>query len=319
MKKIRSVISATLAAIMILSLSFCTTPVPDDGKFTVVTTVFAAYDWVREISEGREVEIIYLLDNGVDMHNYKPTAGDIMKISSCDLFVHVGGASDGWVENALKNASNKDMKVINMMEVIGKDALAGVSCSEGEHHDHDHESESFDEHVWLSLSFADIVCGTICEEMTACDPDGTEIYKKNLEDYREELARLTGEALTGITSAKGDTLVFCDRFPFVYLTGELGLSYAAALPGCSTESSVSFDTVISLADKVDSLGISAILKIEGSSTSIADSVIATAKSENVKVLTLNSLQSVTKSATDEGITYLSVMRDNLSIILEALG
>lgn len=57
-----------------------------------------------------------ILDNGVDLHSYQPTSDDILKISDCDLFVYVGGESDGWVDDALKIATNKDMKVINLLD-----------------------------------------------------------------------------------------------------------------------------------------------------------------------------------------------------------
>ena len=74
---------------------------------------FPEYDWVREIlgDKADHAEVSMLLDNGVDLHSYQPTADDIIKISDCDLFVYVGGESDGWVEDALKEATNKNMKL----------------------------------------------------------------------------------------------------------------------------------------------------------------------------------------------------------------
>ncbi len=49
-----------------------------------------------------------LLDNGVDLHSYQPTADDIVRISECDLFIYVGGESDGWVDNALKKRRQQE-------------------------------------------------------------------------------------------------------------------------------------------------------------------------------------------------------------------
>ena len=87
----------------------------------VVTTIFPEYDWVKEIlgDKAESTDLTMLLSNGVDLHSYQPTADDIVKISDCDLFVYVGGESDGWVESVLKNAANKNMKVINLLEVLG--------------------------------------------------------------------------------------------------------------------------------------------------------------------------------------------------------
>ncbi|MFR7357922.1 MAG: metal ABC transporter substrate-binding protein [Dorea longicatena] len=84
----------------------------DDGKLKVVTTIFPEYDWVKEIAgdKASNMDPTMLLDNGVDLHSYQPTSDDILKISDCDLFVYVGGESDGWVDDALKNATNKDIQ-----------------------------------------------------------------------------------------------------------------------------------------------------------------------------------------------------------------
>ncbi len=114
----------------------------DKTKLSIVTTIFPEYDWVREIlgDKASNAEVTMLLDNGVDLHSYQPTADDIIKISNCDLFIYVGGESDEWVEDALKEATNKDMKVINLLEVLG-DSVKAEETVEGmqeEEHDHDH-------------------------------------------------------------------------------------------------------------------------------------------------------------------------------------
>ena len=61
------------------------------------------------------------MKNGGDLHSYQPTAGDIANIADANLFVYVGGESDEWVDDALEEKTNKDMKVINMMQTLGDD------------------------------------------------------------------------------------------------------------------------------------------------------------------------------------------------------
>ncbi|MDF2513663.1 MAG: periplasmic solute binding protein [Herbinix sp.] len=72
-------------------------------ELSIVCTIFPQYDWVREILGDRadQAELTLLLDNGVDLHSYQPTAEDITKIISCDLFIYVGGESDQWVNDVL--------------------------------------------------------------------------------------------------------------------------------------------------------------------------------------------------------------------------
>ena len=117
----------------------------DSNKLSVVTTIFPEYDWVKEIlgDKADNAEVTMLLSNGVDLHSYQPTADDIVKISDCDLFIYVGGESDGWVESVLKNAANKKMKVINLLEMLG-DSVKTEEIVEGmqeDGHDHGHSHD----------------------------------------------------------------------------------------------------------------------------------------------------------------------------------
>lgn len=141
----------------------------DKKSLHIVTTIFPEYDWVREVlgDQADDAEITFLLDNGVDMHSYQPSAQDIMDISTCDLFIYAGGESDTWAADAVKNATNKNMQVINLMDVLGENAkeeevVEGMQAEHGHDHDHDddedeHEEETeYDEHVWLSSKCTDL-------------------------------------------------------------------------------------------------------------------------------------------------------------------
>ena len=97
-----------LATILAL-ISMMTASAFAEDKLSIVCTTFPQYDWVRQIlgAHADVVELTLMLDNGIDLHNYQPTAADIAKISSSDLFIYVGGESDGWVNdvaNGLKAA-----------------------------------------------------------------------------------------------------------------------------------------------------------------------------------------------------------------------
>ena len=90
----------------------------NNGKIQVVTTIFPEYDWVMNIlgENPAGIEAAMLLDSGVDLHSYQPTADDILKISTCDLFIYVGGESDEWVDDALQEATNKDMVAVQDLD-----------------------------------------------------------------------------------------------------------------------------------------------------------------------------------------------------------
>jgi len=296
-----------------------------NGK-KIVCTIFPEYDWVKQIAGSNEggLDISCLMENGTDLHSYQPTADDLMKISGCDMFIYVGGESDGWVKDALKNASNKNMKVVELMEIIGDDAKEeelkeGMQGEEEEEEDEDEEEgPEYDEHVWLSLKNAKKICGKLTDELCALDPDRAESYKSGLSAYSEKIDALDKDYSDLFKSASNKTLIFGDRFPFRYFVEDYGLDYYAAFIGCSAETEASFQTVTFLAEKLNSLNPKAIYTIESSDGKIAKAIIEASEHKDCKVCVLNSLQSITKAQTEAGAAYLDIMRSNYEVLKENL-
>ena len=301
-----------------------------EKHLNIVTTIFPEYDWVREIlgDNAGNADLTMLLDNGVDLHSYQPTAQDILKISTCDLFIYVGGESDGWVSDALQEAANKDMKVIDLLDVLDdaikeEEIVEGMEAGEehGDGEDEEHEEEEgpeYDEHVWLSLRNAKVLCEAITNALTEIDPDHAADYRSNLTSYGEKLDDLDAAYQSAVDSASRKTLLFGDRFPFRYLVDDYGLSYYAAFAGCSAETEASFRTITFLADKADEFGLTSVLTIESSDQKIAQTIIQNTKEKNQNILTLNSMQSVTSNDVAAGSGYLSIMESNLDVLKEAL-
>lgn len=294
-----------------------------DKKLKIVTTIFPEYDWTRAVLGEREadVELTMLLDNGTDLHSFQPAVKDIMKVSGCDLLIYVGGESDEWIEDALKSAQNKDMKTINLMEVLA-DSIKEEETVEGmqeNEHGHEHEDEKeYDEHVWTSLRNASAVCDAIAETLEEMDPENKDVYASNVAAYQQKLSNLDTEYQNTVDSARQNTLLFADRFAFRYLVDDYGLNYYAAFSGCSAESEASFKTVTFLAGKLDELGLKTVLTIEKSDDRIAQTVIENTETKDQKILELNSMQSITSDEIADGVTYLSAMEDNLDVLKEAL-
>ena len=315
----------------------------DDGKLSIVTTIFPEYDWVKTIvgDNAENVDITMLLDNGVDLHSYQPTAEDIMKIATCDMFVYVGGESDEWVEDALAEATNENMVVIDLLDVLGdsvkeEEIVEGMEAEEEHEHDEAEEADTeeaeeaveadadeqeeveYDEHVWLSLKYAETLCTEIEAQLETIDPDNAEAYKANLDSYVAELDALDAQYQETVDAASVKTLLFGDRFPFRYLVDDYGLDYYAAFAGCSAETEASFETIIFLADKVNELGLNAVMTIEGNDHTIAETVRDNTESKDQEILTLDSMQSTTSEDVANGATYLSIMTDNLEVLKNAL-
>ncbi len=309
------------------------------SKKSIVCTTFPEYDWVMNIlgEKAGSFDVTLLQNNGTDLHSYQPSVKDIAKISKADLFVYIGGESDEWVEKVVAQSVNKNQIVVNMMEVLGdkvreEEIVEGMQAEEEEeyehhevetegehHHDGDDDEEvEYDEHVWLSLNNAIDLTKALCEEICKIDSANASVYAKNATSYTKQLADLDSEYKATVKSAKKNTVLFCDRYPFRYLSDDYGLKYYAAFVGCSAESEASFETIIFLANKVDELGLNAVLTIEKSDKKIAKTVVNSTKNKNQEVLEMDSLQSITTKEIKEGRNYLSAMKKNLEVLKKAL-
>ena len=326
----KKLLALVLSALVLTSLLVgCGSTESKKADVKVVTTIFPIYDWVREIAQDdADIKLDLLLDNGVDLHSYQPSAKDIVTISDCDIFIYVGGESDKWVDDTLKQANNKDMVVIDLMDVLGdkakqEEVKEGMQEDEDEHEkDKDHkegeDEHEYDEHVWLSLKNASVFTQSIADALKKADAQHADAFQANADAYQNKLNELDKQYQDAVDKASVKTLLFGDRFPFRYLTDDYKLDYYAAFVGCSAETEASFETITFLSGKADELQLKAIMQIETSDGAIAKTVRDNTKTKDQTILTLDSLQSVTSERAKNGETYLSIMTANLEVLKQAL-
>ncbi len=324
MTKVKRFLSAILAAaLLVTAFAGCSSKSADGKKLKIVATVFPQYDWIKNITSGVDgIELIMLAGNGADMHSYQPTADDIVTIASCDMFVYVGGESDKWADDVLRQSLNGDMTVVSLLEELG-DSVKNEELAEGMQAEDDGEAEDeapeADEHVWLSLRNAEVLTGRISELLQEKDAANAEAYRKNTDEYVKRLEKLDADYKAVCDSSKHKTLLFGDRFPFRYMTDDYGLKYYAAFAGCSSETEASFETVSFLAGKLKELELPCVMTIENSDNKLAQTIIDTAGVSEVGIVALDSLQSVTSSDAQNGADYLKTMEENLTALKTALG
>ena len=335
MKKIFTIFLALTMAVGLLAgcgkKNAAETGERNSNNLSVVTTIFPEYDWIKEIlgDKAGSTDLTMLLNSGVDLHSYQPSVRDIAMIARADVFCYVGGVSDTWVNDVLDTTENRTAQLVSMAEAADADeeVLAEGMQAEHEHeHEHDHhddESDSheeppeLDEHVWLSLRRAVLACTAMKEALCKADPAHEDIYNQNCTDYLRKLQELDSDFTEMTSQAARDTIVVADRFPFRYLAEDYGLTYYAAFPGCSAETEASFETIVFLSEKVESLHLPCVLVTEGSNSSLAKTILENAGSDG-KILTLQSLQAVSQKEIDAGVTYLSKMQENYDVLKQAL-
>ena len=292
----------------------------EDGKPNIVVTIFPVYDWVMNVLGDRsdDYSVTLLLDSGADLHSYQPSVADMVAVAEADLFLYVGGESDEWVDDALKNKTNKDMVAMDLLSLLGDRAKA-EEIVEGMEHEEEEEGEGeYDEHVWLSLRNAAFYVDLIAREIAAIDPENAATYEANATAYIAELTALDARYAAAVEAAPRDTILFGDRFPFRYLTEDYSLNYYAAFVGCSAETNASARTFAFLASKVDELDLDVILKIESSTSDIAEGIRSQSARKDQTILVMDSLQSATEKEYAAGRTYLAVMTENLATLIRAL-
>ena len=202
--------------------------------------------------------------------------------------------------------------------LLEEETVEGMEPEAG-HAEHGAEAEELDEHVWLSLKNAAMLTEALGDTLAELLPAYAGTIYDNCGDYCRALEELDGAYAAAVAAGRYDTLVFGDRFPFRYLTEDYHLNYYAAFPGCSADTDASFETVVFLAERVDALGLPAVLAVEGGDGAVARAVVRCVEGPAPEVLTLDAMQSVSWEKIDAGYTYLSAMAGNLEILKCALG
>ncbi|MBR0040496.1 MAG: zinc ABC transporter substrate-binding protein [Oscillospiraceae bacterium] len=317
----KRILSALLGLALTLSLAACgagqeTAAAEEQLKTApvVVTTLFPAYDFARELCGGY-CEVVLLVPPGAELHSYEPTPQDIVTIESCDLLICNGGESEAWLETVL-DGTEGDFSVLSMLDCVDALEEEHKEGMQDLHEEEDEDETEYDEHVWTSPRNAAAICRAITEELCALDPNGAELYRKNCARYCAELDELDAAFRAVVARARGDCLIFADRFPARYFVEEYGLDYFAAFPGCADDAEPSARTVAFLIDRVRAEAVPAVLYIEYSDQRMADVVCEDTGCEKLLFHTCHTVSAADLAA---GASYLGLMRANIETVKEALG
>lgn len=319
------ILSLFIVLLTAFSLSSCSSEksnsaIQDNEKISVVTTIFPYYDFTRSIA-GDKADIKLLLSPGSEPHSYDPSPSDIVAIENCDIFIYNGGESDEWVENVLDSIENKNMKIMRMMDYVDLLYEQSVEHDEHEHgeeHNHvdEHEhGEEYDEHIWTSVKNAEKLSDAIYYELSACDSANKSIYSSNRDRYISKLKSLDSKFSDIVSNAKRNTVVFGDRFPFLYFVTDYSLYYDCAFPGCSSETEPSISTVTHMIDFTRDNQIPVVFYLEFSNGRVVRLI---SEDTGAKTMRYSSCHNVTKDEFADGATYISLMEQNANALREAL-
>lgn len=309
---------AILLCVLLLVFTGCGQPteMEDDGRLDVVATVFPPYDFTRQIA-GDTVDLTMLLSPETESHGFEPTLRDIAVIQDCDLFICIGGASEAWVDGLLSKIDTTDITVVRLIDYVEPIVAEGShDHNDHEHDDHcEHDTAEYDEHIWTSPLNAIKMTEAISRAMCECDPDNARIYLDGCAEFCSELSELDRQ-LTALTAESvRNTLVFAERFPFLYLAEQYSLEYHAAFSGCSGDTEPSLAVIAQLTALIEQEQIPVVFYIEFSDQTTADTIC---QATGAKKLLLHSCHNLTQEEFDSGTTYLELMQQNIENLREAL-
>lgn len=312
MKKILFIITTLILCMTAVSCTAAKKQT-DSSKLSVVATNFALYDFAKQLG-GDYVDVTLLIKPGTEIHSYEPTAADMILINESDIFLYIGGESEGWIDNVIESL---DTENITSLELINTVETANVEHEHEEDHEHENGEHlhEYDEHIWTSPKNAVIMCENIYDALCNTDSEHTDEYTENFNDYKSQLETLDNTFNEIVSTAQRKTIAVGDRFPFLYLAHEYGLEYIAAYEGCSSDSEVSVETMTLLTQTIIDQNLPVVFHIEMSNMQIAQTL---SEETGAKTLLLHSCQNVTDDEMKSGATYISLMTQNSENLREAL-
>lgn len=293
------------------------------GQLRVVTTLFPQYDFVRQVT-GEKAYVSLLLPLGMESHSYEPSPADVIAIGDADLFVYTGDYMEGWVSGILESVGT-DVMVLDISQGIPLDMeMHGHEHGEEEsghdepeeHFAGDGHHHEFDPHIWTSPVKARQMVENLVQALCRADPENAAYYQENARRYQQELGQLDSDIRTVIADSAQKTLFFGGTFPFHYFFEEYGLEYEAAYDNCSGETEPSVAVMTHMIREMREEQIPVIYYEELVDPKIARSI---AEETGAQMLLFHSCHNVSQHDFEEGVTYLSLMRQNLEHLKIGLG
>jgi len=271
----------------------------NNDKLQVITTLYPLYDFVKNIGQDK-VEAILLLPPGVEPHAFEPKPNDVMVINQADVFVYTGKFMEVWAEDILKGVTNKNLKAV--------DTSKGIKLILSEFHDEDEPAGSSDPHIWLDFNNTQVMVDNITQGLVEKDPNNKDFYLANAVSYKKNLQELDESYRTTLNTCKIKDVVYGGHYAFGYLTKRYNLNYIAA-QGIAPDSEPTANDMVNLVKQIKENGIKYVFYEELTSPKISETL---AKETGTQMLLLNAAHNVTKQDLSNGVSYLSIMEENLA-------
>ena len=281
-------------------------------RLQVITTLFPVYDFTRNVA-GDKANVTLLLPPGVEAHSFEPKPGDILRISSAGLLIYTGKYMEPWIENILKGVDSKNFLIVDASR--GITLLESGSDMDDEGHKEKHGHGKLDPHIWLDITNAQKMVDNILEGLSRKDPANSDYYTKNAQVYRAKLDEIDKKYREVLSSCRQKVFIHGGHFAFGYLAKSYDLHYMAAYKG-SPDAEPTPRRITELKKMLKTYDIKYIYYEELITPRVAEVV---SKETGAVLLKIHGAHNVSKEEMDKGITFLSIMEDNLKSLQKGLG
>lgn len=281
----------------------------ENSEITIIATLFPQYDFASKIG-GDKVEVKLLLPSGAESHEYEPTAQDYMNVNKADMFVYTGEEMEPWAEKIISSI-DKDIKIVNVSDTI---ELLNEQEDE-EHEEERHHEHGSDPHIWLDPRNACIMIDNITNSLIEIDTENMDYYLENAKEYKRQILEIDGQLEDVAKNSDRNKMAFGGTFSYAYFVHRYDLEYISAYDSCVEMADPSTKKIKEVIEYVDDNNIPVIFYPELSNGKVAKML---SEETNAKMLVLSSIHNVTDDEIKMGVSYLSLMKQNLENLKIAL-
>ncbi len=286
-------------------------------KIKVVATIYPVYEFAKQVG-GDKIDLVMLIPPGAEPHEWEPTAKDLITIKSAKVFLYNGAGFEP-VDKLLHKEVLGTAAAIEISK--GIPLLSGIedNAEDNEHEGHDHDKQHaghqhvVDPHVWLDPEYAKVEVNNIAQALSQVDPANSEYYRVNAEKYNAELTKLHGEFQSGLAGAVRKEIV-TTHAAFQYLAKRYKLQQTPIM-GLSPDAEPTPDKMASIVRFCREKQVTTIFFETLVSPKLAETI---AKETGAKLLVLNPIDGLTEDDLKQGKNYLSMMRQNLANLKQAV-
>lgn len=264
------------------------------NKMRVATTFYPLYEIAKEIG-GDKVSVTNVTPNGVEPHDYEPSASTIADLQNAKVFIYNGATLEPWVDKFLPDFKNTAVKASDGIDIIKS-------------------NEGTDPHYWLDPKLAQRSVQTIRDALVAASPTDKDYFMQNATKYSLALSTLDDDIKSGLQTCNSRTVV-ASHDAFSYFAKRYNLT-VESITGLNPEAEPSAAKLAEITKFVRQKGIGYIFYERLVSSKIADTI---ATETGAKTAAFDPIEGLTNEDQQQGKTYVSIQRENLAALRTALG